>query len=109
MVVNTQQVQMGVVNYIEQEIARKAVGVTKFGVYFMLPKMSKSVVSLINKYQSNPMFEDLFDENGNIKLDDVYNMSKEAIKHSGQFEMFGIIFNESDIDKLYSYIKNTGG
>jgi hypothetical protein len=49
----------------------------------------------------------MFDENNNIDLDLVYNMSKDAVKKSGQFVLCGIIFNETDIDKIYTYIKNT--
>jgi actin-related protein len=49
--------------------------------------------------------KDYFDENGNIHLDEVYNTAKTAIRKSGQIQMFGIIFSESDVDKLYSFIK----
>jgi hypothetical protein len=51
--------------------------------------------------------KDFMDENGNIELDKVYSQAKEAIQKSGQFEMYNIIFNETDIDKLYGYIKQT--
>ena len=47
----------------------------------------------------------MFDDNMNIDVDIVYNMAKEAVKKSGQFVMYGIVFNETDIDKLYSYIR----
>ena len=52
-----------------------------------------------------PMMRDLFDENKNLKIDEIYNMAKQAIKKSGQFTYFGIIFNETDNDKRYNYIK----
>lgn len=107
MLVNVQQVQHGLLNYVENEIAKKATGLTKFGVYFIMPKLSTNAINLINSFKENPMFKDMFDNNGNIELDSVYNSAKEAIKKSGQFEMYGIIFNETDIDKLYNYIKNT--
>lgn len=42
-----------------------------------------------------------------VDLDQLYNRSKTAIAKSGQIELAGIIFNETDIDKLYSYIRNT--
>ena len=37
-------------------------------------------------------------------IDEVYNMAKQAVRKSGQFSLYGVILNESDIDKLYSYI-----
>lgn len=104
MTVSVQQIQMGVVNFVEKEIAQKAVGLQKFAVYFMLPKISQNLISAIDKYRSNPMIHDLFDENGNAKIDEIYSMAKDAVQKSGQFEYAGIIFNETDIDKLYQYI-----
>ena len=107
MLINVQQIQRGLVNYVENEIAKRATGITKFGVYFILPKLSSNTAALVNVLRDNIMFKDMFDENGNIELDAVYNGAKEAIRKSGQIEMYGVIFNESDIDKLYNYIKNT--
>ena len=49
----------------------------------------------------------MFDNDGKLKIDEVYNNSKQAIQKSGQFEFMGIIFDETDIDKLYTHIKNT--
>lgn len=99
--VNIEQIQMGLNRYVEEEIAKKATGFNKFAVYFALPSINKKIPQLINN------FKDFFDENGNINLDEIYNNAKSAISKSGQFSLYGIIFNETDIDKLYSYIKNT--
>lgn len=105
MVVNTEQIQKGVISYIEKEIGSKATGFKKFGVYFMIPLINKQVVDYVNKFRG--VVPEMFDENGNVKIDEVYNNSKQAIQKSGQFEFAGIIFNEIDVDKIYSYIKNT--
>ena len=104
--VNLEQIQMGILGFVEKEIASKATGFKKFGIYFMLPTIKKSVVDYLVKMKS--FMPDLFDENSNVDLDQFYNLAKDAIKKSGQFEFMGIIFNETDIDKLYSYIKSTG-
>lgn len=107
MIVTVQQVQTGVINFIEHEIAQKAIGIKKFGIYFILPQINNKVPMLVNKYREVELAKDFFDENGNIKLDEAYATAKTAIAKSGQVEFFGIIFNETDVDKLYSYIKNT--
>lgn len=104
--VNLEQIQMGILGFVEKEIASKATGFKKFGIYFMMPTIKKSVVDYLVKMKS--FMPDLFDENGNVDLDQFYNLAKDAIKKSGQFEFMGVIFNETDIDKLYSYIKSTG-
>lgn len=103
--ITTQQLQIGITNYIENEIAPKAVGVRKFGVYFMLPTIKNKVEEYVNSFKS--IMPDIIDKDGNIKLELLYSTSKSAIQKSGQFEYLGIIFNEMDIDKLYTYIKDT--
>lgn len=108
MFVNTQQIQVGVTNFIENEIAKKAVGLNKFLTYFSLPIVNKKVSNFINEFSSNPLTKDLFDENNNLDLEAVYGMAKNAVQKSGQFVVYGIMFNETDIDRLYTYIKSTG-
>ena len=105
MYVNTQQIQIGVTNFIENEIAKKAVGANKFMVYFAMPIINKKIIQYIDTYSKNTLTKDMFDENNNVDIDTVYNMAKSAVRKSGQFMMYGIVFNENDIDKLYSYIK----
>lgn len=107
MIVTVDQIQNAVIKFVDMEIGAKATGFTKFAVYFMLPKISKTTTELITQYKDNPMFKDYFDETGNVKLDDLYNAAKTAIKKSGQFTAYGLIFTEADIDKLYEYIKST--
>lgn len=107
MFVNTNQIQVGLTNFIEAEIGAKATGIQKFGTYFMLPIINNKVVNFVNSFKDNEFTRDFFNTNGDVDLDALYNMSKQAIQKSGQFTVAGIIFNESDIDKLYSYIRST--
>ena len=109
MFVNTEQIQLGVINFIENEIAKKAVGANKFAVYFVIPLISNKIAQYVNVFSENDFTKDLFDENRNVDLDAVYNQAKEAIKKSGQIVVYGIVFNETDVDKLYTYIKQTAG
>ena len=104
MFVNTEQIQMGVTNFIEQEIAMKAVGFQKFATYFVLPKINKVVEHYIKQLKDNPIVKDFFNENGDVNIDELYNMAKMAVRKSGQFAVYGVILNENDIDKMYTYI-----
>ena len=103
--VNTQQIQIGVSNFIENEIAKRAVGFNKFAVYFAMPIVNKQITQYIETFSKNALTKDMFDENMNVDIDAVYNMAKGAVRKSGQFVFYGIVFNETDIDKLYTYIK----
>lgn len=49
MLVNTDQVRIGVKKFIENELAHKATGVTKFMIYFIMPAMDKKVLDYIVK------------------------------------------------------------
>ena len=106
MLVTIQQIQIGATTFIEKEIASKAVGFQKFATYFVLPKIGKAIPEYINRIRDNPMAKDFFSDNGSVDLDEVYNISKQAIQKSGQFTIYGVILGETDIDKMYEYIKS---
>ena len=102
MLVSTEQIQRGVRAYVEREIASQATGFKKFAVYFIIPQLDRYTADYINKFKN--ILPDMFDSTGMVDIDKAYNYAKSAIRQSGSFELMGIIFNESDIDKLNSYI-----
>lgn len=99
-----EQIQNGIAYFIDQELASKATGLKKFMLYFLTPTIKRTVADYVHKYKA--YVPELVDAEDRVNLDLLYNYSKTAIQHSGQFEFMSIIFNETDIDKLYSYIKN---
>ena len=105
MFVNTEQIQMGAMNFVENELGKNATGFNKFMVYFSMPIIKKKIAQSVNQFAENELTKDLFDDNHNVDIDTVYNMGKEAIRKSGQFVAYGVIFTENDIDKLYNYIR----
>jgi hypothetical protein len=110
MVVNTDQIRVGVKKYIENELAHKATGVTKFMIYFIMPSMDKKVLDYIVKMQDNEMFEDMFDDNKNMHLDKVYDRALFAVEKLGNkllLEKYGISMDRGDVEKLYSYIRES--
>ena len=106
MYVSVEQVKVGIANFVEYEIANKAVGFQKFMTYFAIPIIVKNVEGYAKSFSSNPVAVGFFDEHGNVKLDELYNMAKASVKKSGQFTIYGVIFGETDIDKLYNHIRN---
>ena len=108
MFVNTEQIKIGINNFIDNELGKKSSGFQKFAVYFAMPIISKKISQYVNKFSTDPIMSDMFDENGKVNLDMVYNMAKGAVSKSGQFVYYGIVFNEDDIDKLYTSIKGVG-
>lgn len=107
MIVSVEQVKIGIANFIEREIAMKSTGFQKFLSYFAIPLVDKTVSGYMSKFMENAVTSSFFDNNGNVKLDELYNMAKSAVQKSGQFTVYGIILGETDIDKIYNYIQNT--
>ena len=106
-VVSVDQIKVGIKKFIEMELASKANGVTKFLIYFVLPSIDKETQNMINIARENTLFSSLFDENGQILLDDVYMRASEAINKTGKIviDKFGISLDRTDIEKLYQYIR----
>ena len=105
MIASVEQVKLGVLNFVEAEIASKAVGFQKFATYFAMPIIGKKVEEFAKTFFENNATKDFFDGNGNVKLDEVYNTAKASVQKSGQFTVYGVMLGETDIDKLYEYIR----
>jgi len=102
MMVTVDQIERGIINYADQEIGRKASGVTKFGVYFMLPVISKRLRSAVDAMRN--IDPSVFDHNGNVDIDVVKARAKEAMDRCGTVEYAGIRFSDSDIDSVVKFI-----
>ena len=107
MFVSVEEIQKGVNNFVEKELAPKAGDKKKFLVYLALPLIKANVKSYIDTFYSEPFTKILFDENKKVDIDSLYDMAKSAMAKTGSVTVFGIIFNETDVMKLYSYIKES--
>lgn len=108
MVVSLSQIQLGVVEFIEKEIAAKAVGLQKFLYYGASFLVANNVEQIFHTLVENPMVKatGILDENNNIDLDKLYQIAKYAIQKSGKVTVGGVILGESDVEKLYTTIKS---
>jgi hypothetical protein len=102
-----QQAETAIMEFIEQEIARKATGLTKFATYFLMGAMQGKVPNIISNLQSNPIVAmiDVFDEDGHIHLDKIYSWAKNAMERANAVTISGITFNSMDVEKLYEIMK----
>lgn len=103
MTITIDQAQRAILVYLENEVARKATGLTKFGAYFVMGTLQNKFSSIISNFLKNPLISamELVDSNGNIKIDEVYQAARLAMEKAGSISMYGVIFNQSDVDKLY--------
>lgn len=104
MKLNTDQLQRAVIEYFNQEILSKAAGWKKFSTALLFNMYNTKLPELIIALANNPLIKltGIIDENNRVDLEALYTYAKDAIQKSGQFELMGIIFTESDVDKLYS-------
>lgn len=108
MSVTMEQIQAGIIKYIDTAMAPRANGITKFMIYFFVPSIPKMLEQKIVDFKSMNVMPELFDADGNINLDEVYSRAKEAIKKSGKLFIPKINYfaDEQDLDMLYNIIKN---
>lgn len=103
MTITIDQAQRAILAYLENEVARKASGLTKFGAYFVMGTLQNKFPSILSNFLQNPLISamELVDGDGHIKIDEVYHAARSAMEKAGSISMYGVIFNQSDVDKLY--------
>ena len=109
MIVTIEQIQAGVIKYIDSELAPKAGGLAKFGIYFMAPSIPALVKEKVLQLKATNLMNDVFDDNGNIKLEEVYKRAKDAMSKSGKvyIPQLNYFADDKDIEILYNLIKNS--
>lgn len=109
MIVTIEQIQAGIIKYIDTQLAPRAEGIMKFMLYFFTPSVPKLVVQKVNEFKSSGLAPELFDNEGNVLLDEVYKRAKEAIRKSGKLFIpkLNYFADEQDLDMLYNVIKTT--
>ena len=105
MTVTVDQLKLGIKKFVENEIAYKATGLTKFLTFFMLPSIDKEVSSMVSKIKEISIFDEFFTPEGNILLDEVYSRAIQAVDKSGKIviEKFQLALDRSDLEKIYHY------
>lgn len=103
-----QEIEIGILDYVNNEIAPKANGLTKFLIYSGTALGTVKLENLIGKYKPLMLQLGIMNTDGDIDIEALYQAAKTGIQNSGSFTAMGIIFDESDIDNLYKYIKEGG-
>ena len=109
MTVTIEQIQAGIIKYIDAEVGAQATGLSKFAVYFFAPSIPNMAAQKIAEIKESGLMPDLFDENGNIHLDLAYKRAKAAIAKSGRvlIPKLNYFIDDSDIEKICGFIKNS--
>ena len=96
-----------IMTYAEEEIAKKASGLTKFGSYFLIASLYNHPEKTVGALIESPFIKmtDIINPDGTIKADELYSNARSAMEKAYSITIAGITFTISDIDKLYSIIQ----
>ena len=109
--VNLNQLQNGIVKYIDNEIIPNISGWQKWVFGAVVSTAMLKTTNVFNVLKENPLIKmlEVIDENDNIDIDTIYReFLKQAQKGAITFDvpMLGALtLNSTDVEKMYRYIK----
>lgn len=110
--VTMQAAKNGLVKYIDNDILPHLTGLKKVGLGVYTALAANNIIGLMEKYKDHPAVSvlDVIDENGNIDIDKLYNVTAPMFangeKHMINIPMIGdMTVDRTDLEKLYRYIK----
>ena len=98
------QIKQGIIQYINRELAPMApkalgIGMVAFGPTIVDSKMKQFFTNGV--FVGTPLMDGTM-----LDVDEAIRLWKPAAEGKWPIEMFGIKFSESDLDKIYRYIKD---
>lgn len=107
MIVSADKLHNAIMIYAEEEIARKASGVTKFASYFLIARLHDHPEKTVGVLLNNPIIKmaDIVNADGNIDADELYSAARMAMEKSVSVTVSGITFTVPDIDKIYNILQ----
>lgn len=105
--VTQERLHSAILTYAEEEIARKASGMTKFASYFLITSLANHPEKTVGAIISNPLIKmtDIVNADGTIRADDLYSAARSAMEKSVSVTVSGITFTVPDIDKIYTILQ----
>ena len=108
MMISTSDIPAIVSQYIDSQVAPKASGMQKFGVYSILFVMNSKMPEIVARYTPVMRMAGIMDDNGMIDLDFTYNLTKDAMGHAEKVNLFGYVLDSTDVESLYAIAQRHG-
>ena len=107
MIITRDQLHNALLTYAEEDIARKACGLTKFASYFLITSLANHPEKTVGVILDNPLIKmtDIVNADGTIKADELYSAARSAMERSVSVTIAGITFTTPDIDKIYTILQ----
>lgn len=102
-----QEIKMGIQRYVDKELSPQLHGAKGVGIRIML---AVGIDGVAEKYLEHPMLETIgIKDTEGIELDKLYEVAKQEVEKEGKVEVAGILFDASDVEKLYQEIVGVKG
>ena len=88
--------------YLEQELIPQSDGIRKVVLYMAIPVLGTQVQQMLEQYKPAIKALGAMTEDGMIDLDVLYPRLKDAVHKAGKIPVMGVIFDETDVDKLHA-------
>lgn len=102
-----QEIKMGIKRYVDKELSPQLHGAKGVGIRILL---AVGIDGVAEKYLEHPMLETIgIKDVEGIELDKLYEVAKQEVEKEGKVEVAGILFDASDVEKLYQEIVGVKG
>lgn len=102
-----QEIKMGIQRYVDKELSPQLHGAKGVGIRIIL---AVGIDGVAEKYLEHPMLETIgIKDTEGIELDKLYEVAKQEVQKEGKVEVAGILFDASDVEKLYQEIVGVKG
>lgn len=110
--VTINQVQTGLMKYIDNDVLPHLSGIRKVGLGIYSSLAANNISSIVMQYRDHPAVTvlNVLDKDGNVDIDQLYKaavpMFADGSKQTINIPLIGdLLVDRSDVEKLYRYIK----
>lgn len=100
--ISAENLGLAVGSYLETELVPKSNGIQKVGLYLAIPLMQCKAQDLYRQYAPVLEFMECLEEDGLLNLDSLHQQLKAAVGKTGKVSLLGIVFDEDDVEKVYT-------
>ena len=108
MKISTQDIPLIMTEYVDSQVAPKANGMQRFGVYSMLYAVNNKMPEILQRYAPIMKMTGIMDDAGVIDVEYLHNMAADAMSHAGNVNLLGFVMDGTDVESLYAIAQRHG-
>lgn len=108
MKLDPQNIPLVMAEYVDSQVAPKANGMQRFGVYSMLYAVNTKMPEILQRYAPIMKMTGIMDDAGVIDVEYLHNMASDAMSHAGSVNLMGFVMDGTDVESLYAIAQRHG-